>query len=81
MHQPDATHLRVRKFSPVDRDTALFEVLEGEVVLFDVGSGAEGGLEIAFHEASSNRVLPLSAVEEAIGVCKVMMEHDRDPAA
>jgi hypothetical protein len=44
--------VRLRRFSPVDRLTPLFEVLVGDDIIFDVGED-DGSFDIMFHEAAT----------------------------
>lgn len=53
------TSFHFRKFTDINRDYPLFELLDGETIIFDIGLSDEGSLEIAFHEGASNRVLKL----------------------
>jgi hypothetical protein len=62
----DRTVLRIRKFAPVDREYSIYEVLENDRPLFDIGRRDDGQYEIAFHEACNGRVLPLDDVMTAI---------------
>lgn len=50
--------LTLQKFSPVDREHSVIEVIDdtGEV-LFDVSRNDQGTLEMCFHPALSGRVL------------------------
>lgn len=49
--------MHFRKFSPIDRDHPIFELVDGDEILFDVSLGDHGRLQVAFHEAIGNRVL------------------------
>src|SRR5215510_12133987 len=51
--------VRFRKFSPVDREYPIFELVEGDDVLLDVSSSDDGVLEVALHEASKGKVFKL----------------------
>jgi len=44
-------HVRFRKFSPVDREYPIFELVEGDNILLDVSSSDDRVLEVALHEA------------------------------
>lgn len=47
-----AEQIRLRKFSPVDRASPLFEAVVGDEILFDVGE-QDGRFDIAFHEGAT----------------------------
>lgn len=68
--------IRIRKFSPIDRDYPIFEVLVGDKVILDVSKDENGNDEIAFHDAVSNRVIRVCALLEIIEECKAMMEAE-----
>jgi len=51
------TKYRFRKCSDINREHAIFELLDGEITLMDVSVSEAGVLEIAFHEGIANRVL------------------------
>ena len=54
------TKLRWRKFSPIDRDFPIYELMDGEVIVLDVTKGKNGSFEIGFHEGqASGRVFDL----------------------
>ena len=53
------TKLRLRKFSPIDREYPIYEIVVGDDVLFDVGRNDAGDFEFASHPASGGRVVPL----------------------
>lgn len=50
-HITTSEQIRLRRFSPVDRATPLFEAMVGDDILFDVGE-EEGRFDIAFHEGA-----------------------------
>ena len=52
-------NIRFRKFAPVDREYPIFEWVEGDDVLLDVGVSDDGVLEVALHEAGGGRVFKL----------------------
>ena len=62
--------LRLQKFTPIDRDYPIIEIIdEGGAVLLDISRNDGGELEMAFHPAIANRVLAyddwISLVEQA----------------
>ncbi|MGE5048260.1 MAG: hypothetical protein ACM3PC_06810 [Deltaproteobacteria bacterium] len=59
--------MHFRKFSPIDRGDPIHELLDGDVVLFDVSKSGNGKIEVAFHEGSRGRVLELDVLERLLG--------------
>ncbi len=51
--------LCLRKFSPIDREFPIYEILDGDQQIVDVTRSNAGEYEISFHETSVGRVLPL----------------------
>jgi hypothetical protein len=49
-------NVRFRKFSPVDREYPIFELVEGDDVLLDVSASDDGVLEVALHEAGRGKI-------------------------
>jgi len=49
-------NVRFRKFSPVDREYPIFELVEGADVLLDVSASDDGVLEVALHEAGRGKI-------------------------
>ncbi|HLZ65459.1 MAG TPA: hypothetical protein VKQ29_04465 [Aliidongia sp.] len=65
--------IRIRKFSPIDREYPIFEVTDqNDVVLFDVAMTDDGALEIGFHNGIAGQTLPVlefkRLLNEAIGL-------------
>jgi hypothetical protein len=58
--------LKIRKFTPLEREYPVFEVMDGDEVLFDVSKTDAGVEEIAFHRAAAERAVPLAEVLFAI---------------
>ena len=59
------SELRLRKFSPIDRDHPIYEVVDGDCVLLDIGRIDDGAYEIAIHADASGRVIALEVLGEA----------------
>lgn len=70
------TKLRLRKFSPIDREYPIYEIVAGEDVLFDVGRSDMGEYEFACHEASGGRVLPLLEITGLIEEAKRLLAEE-----
>lgn len=70
--------LRWRKFSPIDRDFPIYELMDGDVIVLDVTKGKNESLEIAFHEGASGRIFDLSTIEGHIAEVKSLLAKE-DP--
>ncbi len=68
--------LRLRKFSPIDREYPIYEIVQGQVSLFDVGRNDAGDYEIAFHPASSGKILSLDAVKALIREAEQLLSEE-----
>lgn len=45
-----------RRFSPIDREHPIYELVEGDTVLLDVSATDAGEVEVALHEGGANRI-------------------------
>lgn len=70
------TQLRLRKFSPIDREHPVYEIIEGDEVLFDVSRNDAGEYEFGAHAASSGRVLPLLEITALVEEAKKLLEEE-----
>ena len=68
--------LRWRKFSPIDRDFPIDELLDGDLIILDVTKGDSQKLEIAFHDGASGRVFDLETIERLVAEVKQALERD-----
>lgn len=57
----DLTNARWRKFTDIEREHAIFELLQDDVILLDLGFSDTGQMEITFHR----------------GICEFTVELDR----
>ena len=69
-------HVRFRKFSPVDREYLIFELVEGDNVLLDVSSSDDGVLEVALHEASIGKIFKLDDLHTILIQGKRLLEEE-----
>ena len=67
------SELRLRKFSPIDRDYPIYEVVDGDCVLLDVGRTDDGAYEVAFHAGASGRVMSLAVLERMIAEARELL--------
>jgi len=68
--------LQIRKFTPIDRDFAIYEILQGDEVLADITPSVPGEYEIAFHPACSGKILALQSFLDAIGQAKQLLREE-----
>ena len=66
--------MHFRKFSPIDRDSPIFELVDGTVVLLDVSKNDKGIIEVAFHDALRGRVLEWGLLERLLTEGRVLTE-------
>jgi hypothetical protein len=68
--------LRWRKFSPIDRDFPIYELVAGDVIILDVTRGERQSLEIAFHEGASGHVFDLGTIERLLAEVKGLLANE-----
>ena len=68
---------RWRKTTDINREYALFELLDGETPLLDVGFTDEGILEMAFNQAIGGSVLEFEKFLKLLNEGRVLAESDR----
>lgn len=69
--------LRLQKFTPIDREHPIYEVVDDERnVLLDVTRSSEGDWEILMHSDSVGRVLPLTEVMGLIARARRLLEEE-----
>jgi hypothetical protein len=73
---PYVQHVQFRKFSPVDREYPIFELVEGDDVMLDVSSSDDGVLEVALHEASIGKVFKLDDLHVILTQGKRLLEEE-----
>ena len=66
---------KVRKFSVVDKEFAVFEVMDGDEILFDLTKTDDGVYEIGF-DAIAGRALPLNEFLDVVAEAKAMLDAD-----
>ena len=69
-------HVRFRKFSPVDREYPICELVEGDNVLLDVSSSDDRVLEVALHEASVGKSFKLDDLHTILMQGKRLLEQE-----
>ena len=67
----------LRKASDINRDYALFELLDGETILADFGVANDGELEIAFHSGLAGKVIRGSEILEWFERGKTMALNEK----
>ena len=73
---PYVQHVRFRKFSPVDREYPIFELVEGDDVLLDVSVSDDEVLEVAVHEASIGKIFKLDDLHAILLHGKRLLEAE-----
>jgi hypothetical protein len=73
---PYVQHVRFRKFSPVDREYPIFELVEGDDVLLDVSVSDDEVLEVAVHEASIGKIFKLDDLHAILIQGKRLLEEE-----
>ena len=68
---------RWRKTTDINREHALFELLNGEVQLLDVGFTNEEVFEVAFNASIGGKVMELEVLLRLLAQGKVLAESDR----
>ncbi len=72
----DGKSLRFRKFSPIDREYPIFELVEGENVLLDIGATDDGLLEVAIHAAAANKLFRYDQLMELLIKGQKLLEEE-----
>jgi hypothetical protein len=72
----DGKSLRFRKFSPIDREYPIFELVEGENVLLDIGATDEGLMEVAIHAAAANKLFRYDQLMELLIKGQKLLEDE-----
>jgi hypothetical protein len=73
---PYVQHVRFRKFSPVDREYPIFELVEGDDVLLDVSVSDDEVLEVAVHKASIGKIFKLDDLHAILIQGKRLLEEE-----
>lgn len=69
-------YVRFRKFSPLDREYPIFELVEGDDVLLDVSISDDGVREVALHEASIGKIFKLDDLHTILMEGKRLIEEE-----
>jgi hypothetical protein len=72
------TATRWRKFSPIDRDDSIFELVADDVIILDLKRSESGGFEVTFHEGASGKSFDLATLLRLIETGKSLVEVDID---
>lgn len=68
---------RWRKVTDINRENALFELMDSDVPLLDVGFTNEGIFEVAFYSGMSGRVLEWKQLFKLLNEGKTLADRDR----
>jgi hypothetical protein len=72
-----SANYRWRKTTDINREHALFELLDGDVPLLDVGLTDEGTFEVAFNPSISGKILELEEFFKLLDEGKALADLDR----
>ena len=72
----DGKSLRFRKFSPIDQEYPIFELVDGENVLLDIGATDDGLLEVAIHAAAANKLFRYDQLMELLIQGQKLLEEE-----
>ncbi len=65
-----------RKFSPLDREHPIFELVEGDTVLFDISATDEGEIEVALHEGGANKLFSYDQLVQLLAEGRRILEEE-----
>ncbi|MGG6462614.1 hypothetical protein [Solilutibacter silvestris] len=68
---------RWRKTTDINREHALFELLDGDTAILDVGFTDDGIFEVAFNPSIGGKVIELESLLKLLGEGRVLADHDR----
>ncbi len=68
---------RWRKTTDINREYALFELLEGETPVLDLGFSDEGILEVAFNPSVGGKIFELEHFLKLLDEGRVLAERDQ----
>lgn len=68
---------RWRKATDINREYALFELMDGEAQILDVGFTDEGVLEVSFNPSTCGMVMPWDQLLALLDEGKSLAESDR----
>ena len=71
------TDYRLRKFSPIDRDTPIFEVIYEDKIVLDISKNEDNGsYEVMFYADAANKSITVELLNEIIEKGKELIESD-----
>ncbi|KGD61407.1 hypothetical protein Y5S_03745 [Alcanivorax nanhaiticus] len=73
----DNVSYRWRKTTDINREYALFELLEGETPVLELGLSDEGILEVVFNPSVSGRIFELEHFLKLLDEGRALAERDR----
>jgi hypothetical protein len=65
-----------RKFSPIDREHPIFELVEDDTVLFDISRSDAGEVEVALHAGGANRIFAHNELIRLLHEGRRLVEDD-----
>lgn len=70
------SRLRWRRFSPIDRDLPIFELVDSGLIILDVTKDDAGNLAIAFHDGAVGQALDLRMFERLITEVRALFAQE-----
>jgi hypothetical protein len=71
--------MRWQKFSPLDREHPIFELLDDDgAILLDVSRNNDGVLEVCFHSGIRDRIVDFETVQRWLADGRDRVERDQD---
>ena len=67
---------RFRKFSPIDREYPIYELVDGDTILLDIAASDEGEIEVSLHEGSANRTFSYDQLLQLLAEGRRILEED-----
>jgi len=68
---------RWRKTTDINREHAIFELLDGDMAILDAGFTDDGMFEVAFNLSISGKVMELEQLLRLLNEGRILAERDR----
>ena len=77
MTMVDFRNYHWRKTTDINREYALFELLDGETPMLDVGFNDEGSFEVSFNQSIGGKVMEWKQLLAILDEGRALAERDR----
>ena len=64
------------KFSPIDREYPIFELVDGNDILFDISANDDGIIDVAFNSPACNRLFTYDQLMLLLEKGKKLLEEE-----